>query len=212
MKIVSRAAKLDSRWMAGWLVLLCVSTVSGVSGVSIMAQSTAAPAPATTSGANVSITSTNAVPGRMHSTLELDGPWRFQVGDDPDGRLGWAEASFDDSAWTNVTLSRPLSEQGFDTYTGYGWYRLRLRAGQLAQFNNLPGNAAFDLLVTPNSIGQFAVYVNGVESGHTQGMTDQPAMYQSPPLIVHLGRPQQTAQLCWPFAVGPAPASTFSAA
>jgi phosphoserine phosphatase RsbU/P len=189
MKIVSRAAKLDSRWMAGWLVLLCVSTVSGVSGVSIMAQSTAAPAPAATSGANVSITNTNAVPGRMHSTLELDGPWRFQVGDDPDGRLGWAEASFDDSAWTNVTLSRPLSEQGFDTYTGYGWYRLRLRAGQLAQFNNLPGNAAFDLLVTPNSIGQFAVYVNGVESGHTQGMTDQPAMYQSPPLIVHLGPP-----------------------
>jgi hypothetical protein len=36
------------------------------------------------------------------------------------------------------------------------------------------------------SVGQFAVYVNGVELGRTEGMTDQPTMYASPPLVAHL--------------------------
>jgi hypothetical protein len=117
----------------------------------------------------------------------LDGPWRFQVGDD----LRWADPAFDDSSWFAVLLSKPLAEQGFEPYSGYGWYRLRLQPQQLAQFSNLPGNSGLAILVTGDSIGQFAVYAGGVESGHTQGMTDDPAMYQSPPLVVHLSHPSQ---------------------
>jgi hypothetical protein len=115
----------------------------------------------------------------------LDGPWRFQVGDDP----RWADAGFDDSAWTAVTLSRPLTEQGFDPYTGYGWYRLRLTSQQLAQFSPLPGKPQLDLLVSSDSVGQLGVYLNGDYTGHTEGMTDRPDMYQSPPLVVHLSQP-----------------------
>ncbi len=116
--------------------------------------------------------------------MVLDAPWRFQVGDDP----RWADPALDDSAWPTVTLSQALSEQGFDAYSGYGWYRLKLQPQQFSQFD-LSGIKTLDLLVTADGIGQAAVYVNGVESGHTQGMTDQPSMYQSPPLIVHLSRP-----------------------
>ncbi len=171
MNILRRAASLYSRCMTVCLALLCVSTVA------LPAQSSAGSAPAVSSSSNSAIT-------RIHGTMILDAPWRFQVGDDP----RWADPAFDDSAWPTVTLSQALSEQGFDAYSGYGWYRLRLQPQQLSQFN-LPGNPPLDLLVTGDSIGQLAVYVNGVESGHTHGMTDSPSMWQSPPLIVHLSRP-----------------------
>jgi sigma-B regulation protein RsbU (phosphoserine phosphatase) len=126
-----------------------------------------------------------ATPDRVHGTVELDGPWRFQIGDDP----RWADVAFDDSGWVPVTMSTPLTSQGVDPYAGYGWYRLRLRPQQLSAFNRLPANTQLDLMVTGGSVGQLAVYVNGVEAARTQGMTDQPSMYMSPPLVVPLGAP-----------------------
>jgi hypothetical protein len=130
--------------------------------------------------------------------MTLDGPWRFQIGDDPN----WADPNFDDSAWATVNLGQPLSEQGFESYSGYAWYRLRLQPQQVSPFSNLPGNPPLDLLLTSYSVGQLAVYVNGVESGHTRGMTDAPEMYQSPPLAVHLSRPDGDSTIvlairCW---------------
>jgi hypothetical protein len=179
MKIV-RTAKFRSRLMVCGLALFCVSSYS------IGAQSPAAPGAATPAAAPATAAASNTVSASLHRILELDGPWRFQVGDDPDGRLGYADAGFDDSAWPTMTLDKPLSEQGFDSYTGYGWYRLRLQPQQLAQFDNSAGKPQLDLLLTGNYIGQLAVYVNGVECGHTRGMTDNPDMYQSAPLVVHL--------------------------
>ncbi len=117
--------------------------------------------------------------------MDLDDGWRFQLGDD----ARWADPGFDDSAWAAVTLSKPLTEQGIDAYSGYGWYRLRLQAQQLAQLNNAAEDGQLDLLVAPNSVGQLAVYVGGVEAGHTKGMTANPSMYASPPFVVHVGKP-----------------------
>jgi hypothetical protein len=168
MKMARKTAGFPARLIVSWLALLCVSTIFAA------AQTSAGSAAAATSAPNSSTT-------RIHGTMVLDAPWRFQVGDDP----RWADPAFDDSAWPTVTLSQALSEQGFDSYSGYGWYRLRVQPQQLSQFS-IPGNPLLDILVTGDSIGQLAVYVNGVESGHTQGMTDNPSMYQSPPLIVHL--------------------------
>jgi hypothetical protein len=132
--------------------------------------------------------SPSGVPGenlgapRVHSTVDLDGPWRFQIGDDPQ----WADPNFDDSKWPTVTLDQPLSAQGIQSYTGYAWYRLHLQPQQLSRFSNMPGNPQLDLLLTSYSVGQLAVYVNGVKSGYTRGMTDNPVMYQSPPLVAFL--------------------------
>jgi len=184
MKIIPAAAKHSLR-----LTLICVATLcAGI--IPIAAQVPAAPGAAAPAAAQATGPASGQSQAqsqvRVHNITELDGPWRFQVGDDP----RWADPAFDDSAWPNATVSKALSEQGFDAYSGYGWYRLRLQPQQLSQFN-LSGNTQLDLMVTGDSIGQLAVYVDGVESGHTQGMTDDPAMYQSPPLVVHLPDPAQ---------------------
>jgi sigma-B regulation protein RsbU (phosphoserine phosphatase) len=172
MKTVAKSAKPHSRLTHWLLVTLCVPTIS------ITAQNPQASAPVSASAPANSM-------ARVHGTIDLDGPWRFQAGDDSRR----ADPGFDDSAWTAVTLSRPITEEGIEPYTGYGWYRLRLQPQQLAQFNNIPGDSPLDLLVTGDSVGQLDVYVNGVEAGHTRGMTDEPTMYQSQPLVVHLSRP-----------------------
>ncbi len=118
----------------------------------------------------------------MHGILELDGPWRFQMGDDP----RWADPAFDDSSWLTVTLGKSLAEQGFETYAGYAWYRLRIQPQQL--HIGSAENAPLHLLVTPHGTGQLAVYVNGIEAGHSRGMTDSPKMYESPPFDVPLAQ------------------------
>jgi hypothetical protein len=172
MNIVDRAAKLNARSILCWFALFCVLTIQ------LAAQAPPAAVPAAVSVDNAGLS-------RVHGTVDLDGPWRFQAGDDP----RWADPGFDDSAWPTVVLSHALTEQGFDSYTGYGWYRIKLQAQQLSQFNNLPGNPPLELLVTGDSIGQLGVYVSGAEAGHTRGMTDRPAMYESPPLVVHMSHP-----------------------
>ena len=170
MTIGFKTAKCTARQMMGGLGLVLAATLA------LAAQSPVIVLPGPGAAA-----SGPAISG----TMILDGPWRFEVGDDP----RWADAGFDDSTWMTATLSRALTEQGFDPYTGYGWYRLRLTSQQLAQFSRLPGNPQLDLLVSSDSVGQLGVYLNGNYAGHTEGMTDRPDMYQSPPLVVHLPQP-----------------------
>src|SRR5579863_9449243 len=124
----------------------------------------------------------NGIAAGVRGITILDGQWRFQTGDD----LRWADPAFDDSNWPRVSLSSALVEQGIDTYPGYAWYRLRLQPGQMSQISNLAGGEQLALLLKVESVGQIDVYVNGLESGHTRGMTDSPAEFQSPPLLVPL--------------------------
>ena len=187
MKIARRAAaKLHGCYVPAWLAMLLALVIRAVP---LAAQATPAPPAAAASqapAATAAAVANSAAPARIHGAVSLDGPWRFQIGDDP----MWADPKFDDSAWQTVTLGQPLADQGIDAYAGYAWYRLRLQPRQLSQFTNLPGSPQLDLLVTGDWIGQFAAYVNGAEAGHTRGMTDEPAMYQSPPFVVHLSAPQ----------------------
>lgn len=171
MKTVGPAGKFHLRLLLCWLMALCACGVSGAwAAENQAAQNTPAAAPAT-----------NVVPAAMHGIVQLDGPWRFQMGDD----LRWAEPNFDDSAWPAVTPDRTLSDQGFETYAGYAWYRLRVQPPQL-HLGPLAGNAPLHLLVTSHNTGQLAVYINGIEVGHSRGMTGAPRMYRSPPFEVTL--------------------------
>jgi phosphoserine phosphatase RsbU/P len=140
----------------------------------------AQPSPSPANGA------VNAAAAGVRGITILDGQWRFQSGDD----LRWAEPAFDDSSWPTVSLSSALSEQGIETYSGYGWYRLKLQPGQLAQFGNLAAGQPLSLLVSSDSVGQLDVFVNGMEAGHTKGMTESPAEYQSAPFVVQLNPSQ----------------------
>jgi hypothetical protein len=119
-------------------------------------------------------------PADIRAILNLNGPWRFQIGDD----LEWAEAAFDDSRWQTITLGDSLASQGIDAYTGYAWYRLKLQPEQLAPL--AASSNGLTLFVASDSIGQLDVFVNGVEAAHTRGMTEQPAMYRSPPFFASL--------------------------
>lgn len=135
--------------------------------------------PAKQSDASAAATPTVALAG-VHGAVNLDGPWKFRAGDDE----SWADPGMDDSSWQPVNLSQSLAEQGFDAYTGYAWYRLKLQPAQLAQFSSMTGGQSLALLVTGNSVGQFSAYVNGYEIGHTRGLTDSPTEYASSPLLL----------------------------
>ncbi len=174
MKIVGRTAlRMLPRLILGGLAMACACRAQ------------TAPAPpkdATLAPAASASSPTPVTPSDLRTVLNLNGPWRFQQGDD----LEWAEPGFDDSHWQAVNLSEPLSNQGIDSYTGYGWYRLRLGPQQLAQLNAAAQNSPLELLVTSDGVGQLDVFVNGAEAGHTRGMTERQAMYESPPFVVRL--------------------------
>jgi Stage II sporulation protein E (SpoIIE) len=166
---------LGQRWMRCWLAVLCVC----VPAMGAKAQTSAAGG-----GAGALAPANSDSLFKIQGALKLDGPWRFQAGDDP----RWADPAFDDSSWPAVSLSQPLVNQGIDAYTGFGWYRIHIEPQQLAQLAAATGNGPASLLVASSSVGQLAVYVNGVEAGHTRGMTDRPAEYQSPPLEIPLAQ------------------------
>jgi phosphoserine phosphatase RsbU/P len=163
---------LELRRSFCWLVALCAC---GLAVVRAPAQQTSQPAGQT------GVQSTAAVvPAAMHGVIQLDGPWRFQMGDDP----RWSDPGLDDSTWLSVVLGKSLAEQGFESYAGYAWYRLKIPARDLHL--SADAGTTLHLLVSSYGIGQLAVYVNGVEAGHTKGMTDSPRMYESLPLDVTL--------------------------
>jgi hypothetical protein len=174
MAITGRRAKPFYLWL---LTLFCAAFYFAPSLTAQPATSAAAPT-ATTSAPNPS-------PTIVHGAVRLEGPWQFEIGDDP----RFADPAFDDSSWRPVSLNQPLSSQYIESYSGYAWYRLRLQPQQLAQLAAVSPDDAPVLLVTGDSVGQLAVYINGVQSGQTQGMADPPAEYQSLPFVVPLIRP-----------------------
>src|SRR5215469_1115133 len=167
MRTSRRAAgRTFARWVLCWLAIACVWPP-----LCLTAQQPSQPSPSGNTPAAEN-------PVAIRSVGNLDKPWRFHTGDDP----LWADPSFDDSSWQNVSLSQSLGEQGIDSYTGYAWYRLKLQPQQVAQFS-VTGQP-LSLLLTSNSVGQLAAYVNGVEAGHTKGMTESPSEYRSSPIVV----------------------------
>ena len=84
------------------------------------------------------------------STVALNGPWKFHVGDSPDdpaavqaGMRLWAQPGFDDSKWETVDLTSGVGQvdpingmsgyasgwtmRGHRGYWGYAWYRIRVQ-------------------------------------------------------------------------------------
>ena len=174
MKILERVrSRIHPRSARRSLVFLC-SSIFLVLGCAAQISSTTTP--------NSALSAPPSLSG-LHAVLQLDGPWQFAIGDDP----RWADPTFDDSSWLPVNASQPLVDQGIAAYTGYAWYRLRLQPQQLSQVNLLKDDPLLALLVSGDSVGQLAVYVNGDVAARTHGMTDAPTMFQSPPFVVPLG-------------------------
>jgi hypothetical protein len=58
--------------------------------------------------------------------VEIHGLWRFHTGDDPDGKLGWADPAFDDSKWQLLHSDQSLNAQGQPGDSGMSWYRFQV--------------------------------------------------------------------------------------
>jgi Stage II sporulation protein E (SpoIIE) len=67
------------------------------------------------------------IDGLGKGTADLAGPWRFHIGDN----LQWADPSINDTpgqdGWETILPDRPWGAQNHYAYTGFAWYRLRLR-------------------------------------------------------------------------------------
>jgi Stage II sporulation protein E (SpoIIE) len=94
------------------------------------------------------------------SAVDLAGPWKFRVGDDP----AWAQPDYDDSGWEDVDLtpgSRGLAEgwtaRGHAGYSGYAWYRL--------QADVAGANRSLALKMPEDFDDAYQVFVNGQRIG-----------------------------------------------
>ena len=91
------------------------------------------------------------------SAKELDGEqrpiylptvWKFHPGDDP----AFAAADFDDASWPEADTRLRASERP-ESWTGLGWFRLRLRVA--------PGLRGVPLALTLDQFGAAEVYLDG---------------------------------------------------
>jgi hypothetical protein len=94
------------------------------------------------------------------SAVELAGPWKFHIGDDP----AWAQPDFDDSSWEEVDLTPGSSglaagwtARGHAGYSGYAWYRL--------QVDVLGANRSLALKMPDYFDDAYQVFVNGQRVG-----------------------------------------------
>ena len=89
-------------------------------------------------------------------------------------------------------LNKTLSEQGFETYAGYGWYRIRI----LTPTSSIPGklreSAASSAHHRHIPSANWRSTSMGCAAGRTRGMTDAPNDVLSPP--VDAGMPANTRQ------------------
>ena len=103
--------------------------------------------------------------------VEIHNLWRFHTGDDPDGKLGWADPAFDDSSWKLLRSDQPLAVQGYPGYSGMAWYRF-----QVVLTPNHPPLA----LHIPEIGTSYQVLAGGRMIGHFGGLPPQERVYWSP--------------------------------
>jgi hypothetical protein len=99
------------------------------------------------------------------SSVELAGPWKFHIGDDP----AWAETDFNDSNWEDVDLSRGSNglalgwtARGHAGHSGYAWYRLQadVQGAKRSLALEMPDNFddAYQVFVNGQRVGEFGKF------------------------------------------------------
>jgi len=61
----------------------------------------------------------SAIADEWKRILDLNGSWRFEIGDD----FAYADPDFDDSSWERIRVPGKWENQGFPGYDGFAWYR-----------------------------------------------------------------------------------------
>jgi phosphoserine phosphatase RsbU/P len=96
--------------------------------------------------------------------LDLQGLWRFHAGDNAD----WAQPGFDDSSWPLLRSDRDWSTQGYDGYSGMGWYRFHV---------TVPADSGEMSLLLPHVFTNYELYANGRLFGYFGKMPPEPLAY-----------------------------------
>jgi serine phosphatase RsbU (regulator of sigma subunit) len=126
---------------------------------------------------------------------ELSGFWRFHTGDDPDGKLGWANPAFDDSGWSLLKPDRSWFTQGYPNYAGLAWYRISV---------SVPDGKNDLAIFLPGVQSSYAIYANGNLIGeigqlppHPQAIFAPNELFSIPRRLVVPGRPLLIAVRVW---------------
>ena len=110
---------------------------------------------------------------------ELNGAMRFHLGDDSDGKLGWASTGFDDSSWQLISGDRDWAGQGYPNVGGMAWYRFKIQ---------VPAHHPQLALAVPFLLTSYQVYADGALIGQMGGMPPNPRVVQPQPLVFRLPR------------------------
>ncbi|MGC1870282.1 MAG: SpoIIE family protein phosphatase [Acidobacteriaceae bacterium] len=149
-----------------------------------------------------------------HSVVALTGPWKFHIGDDPQ----WADPNFDDSGWETVSLNTkkgsidPImgfagfvpgwTAKGHPGYSGFAWYRIRVRITGADEPLAFLGPSSFDdsyqLFVNGHWIGSFGDFDRPVPTVYT----DRSVRFALPREIVQ-SRPDGTTVIAVRFFMAP---------
>jgi hypothetical protein len=107
----------------------------------------------------------------QQKVISLVGLWRFKPGDD----RRFAEVSYDDSAWALLRSDESWTRQGYETLTGFAWYRFRIV---------LPAGASHQSLLLPTLSSGYQCFLDG-KLVHTEGAVTQQgvARYSMPSVI-----------------------------
>ena len=82
----------------------------------------------------------------------LDGLWRFHTGDNP----AWADSNFDDSQWPLLRSEESWSQQGYENYGGFAWYRFTVAVPE--------GSTNWSIYLGPMETG-YQLFVDGRLAG-----------------------------------------------
>jgi len=126
------------------------------------------------------------------SLITLNGPWKFQTGDNPQ----WADPNFDDAHWETVDLIAPAAAhdgdvgltgyvpgwaaKGHAAYAGYAWYRIHV------SLDSLRGNI-LALAGPPDVDDAYQIFINGKLWGNAGDFSKpEPVVYSIQPRMLLL--------------------------
>jgi sigma-B regulation protein RsbU (phosphoserine phosphatase) len=98
------------------------------------------------------------------SLTQVDSAWRFHLGDDTDGKEGWAQTGFDDTSWPVLHPEDNWNTQGYPAKTELAWFRFHLLVPAHTQslVLNLPEiEKSFQLFCDGQLIGQIGTLPPG---------------------------------------------------
>src|SRR5688572_26232594 len=78
----------------------------------------------------------NARAEKWRMILDLEGRWKFTIGDN----RKWASPNYPDNDWESIDVPSTWEDEGFNGYNGYAWYRTSFDGADLKSKGGIPFN------------------------------------------------------------------------